>query len=125
MPCWAAWTGPPRAACTPNNYEAIINSLASVMLETGPRPGTVRTAARTQSRSCSAWIRGPRRSDQAGGRTYDDQVRHGLLDEIAGLEARYDLGRQLRLHGRDSANQVLHTHGYREYFDLAHSGASP
>ena len=116
-----------RAAASrvhPNNYEAIINSLASVMSDrdaTRHRPD-----GRPDAKPVVLGLDpGPAAVDKRVARTYDNQVRRGLLDEIAGLEARYDLGRQLRLHGRDSANQVLHTHGYREYFDLAAQRGKP
>ena len=46
-------------------------------------------------------------------------MRRGLYEEILELNHRYDLDREIRRRGADSENQVLHTHGYREYFEVA------
>lgn len=46
-------------------------------------------------------------------------MRAGLYDEICSLADRYGRDEEMRRHGRKSQNQVLHTHGYREFFELA------
>lgn len=101
----------------PNNYEAILNALAGRMAPDEARqddPG-VRTVVLGLSPA-------QRTLDQRVEQTYDAQVGLGLFDEIQALNARYELdheAREVHRRGRDSQNQVLHTHGYREYFDVA------
>jgi hypothetical protein len=51
--------------------------------------------------------------------TYDAQVQRGLRDEVLGLDERYDVLAQYRSLGQKSPNQVVHTHGYTEWFDVA------
>jgi tRNA dimethylallyltransferase len=99
----------------PNNYEAVINALAQVI------GGGQKEKSRSQAERSLvlALDPGTRAIDQRVTRTYDEQVRRGLSGEILDLEQRYDLDRELRRRGPDAANQVLHTHGYREYFELA------
>jgi tRNA dimethylallyltransferase len=99
-----------------NNYEAIINALAAVM---APGQRAARTTAAGASQVLLGLDPGPRRLDAAVVATYDEQIRRGLVTEIAELAARYDLDREYGRHGADSLNQVLHTHGYREYFEAA------
>jgi tRNA dimethylallyltransferase len=96
----------------PNNYEAIINALAAAMAPRADRrDGGVRTVVFGLSPE-------QRVLDQRVERTFDGQVSRGLLKEIEFLNARYDLDeRGAAGHNRD--NQVLHTHGYREYFEVA------
>jgi tRNA dimethylallyltransferase len=53
------------------------------------------------------------------GETFDRQLSLGLLDELDALTARYGLDEEWRRHGSTSRNQVLQTHGYREFFELA------
>ena len=107
----------------PNNYEAIINALASVMApdESRPDDAKVRTVVLGLSPV-------QRALDQRVARTYDNQVSRGLFDEIQDLNDRYDLDREVReVHkrGRESQNQVLRTHGYREYFEVAAERGKP
>jgi tRNA dimethylallyltransferase len=99
----------------PNNYEAVINALARVI------GGGQQERSRSQGvrRLVLALDPGARTVDQRVAITYDEQVRRGLFGEILDLEQRYDLDRELRRRGPDATNQVLHTHGYREYFELA------
>lgn len=98
----------------PNNYEAVINALARVM--TGAAPQRSDSSSRTLVLGLDP---GQRIVDQRVARTYDEQLRRGLLDEITALNDRYGLGDEIRSRGRGSRNQVLHTHGYREFFDVA------
>jgi len=98
----------------PNNYHAIINALGTVMAggKQNPTPNPYRHLVLV--------LDTPQRSlDGRVARAYDDQVRRGLFDEVVRLAERYDLDREVRQR-YESENQVLHTHGYREYFEVAH-----
>lgn len=114
----------------PANYEAVINALASAM---APSPGPDRPAGPGRPGPGAAGQRqvllgldpGARRVDAAVGATYDDQVRRGLVAEVADLAARYDLDREYRRVGAGSPNQVLRTHGYREFFEVAAGRGQP
>jgi tRNA dimethylallyltransferase len=114
------------AGVHPNNYEAVINALAGVLAGSRGDPAS-RGAIRTDGPApvVLGVDPGPRAVDRRVAATFADQLRRGLLGEIAGLNARYDLDAQLRRHGQDSANQVLHTHGYREFFELALERGKP
>jgi tRNA A37 N6-isopentenylltransferase MiaA len=68
---------------------------------------------------------GARVLDRRVADTYDGQVERGLFEEVKSLAARYDLDREMRQRGRASQNQVLHTHGYREYFEVAAARGKP
>jgi tRNA dimethylallyltransferase len=99
----------------PNNYEAVINALAMAMggeESAGGGNQELRTVV-------LGLDPGARAVDQRVTQTYDGQVRRGLFDEILALEERYGLQHQLRRRGPNAPNQVLHTHGYREYFEIA------
>ena len=100
----------------PHNHEAVINALAAVIGRDQERAGRRDQAMRSLVLGLDP---GARTVDQRVIRTYDGQVRRGLFDEILALDERYGLDRQLRQRGPSSVNQVLHTHGYREYFELA------
>jgi tRNA A37 N6-isopentenylltransferase MiaA len=118
---------PGRAARVhPNNYEAVINVLAAMMggqdtagSENGNRPDQPMTTV------VLGLDPGAGELDRRVARTYDRQVEQGLFDEITSLAARYGLDREIRRRGRDSQNQVLHTHGYREYFEVAVTRGKP
>lgn len=98
----------------PNNYDAVINALATLV------GGPVAKGAADDAPTLVLGVDpGQRAVDRWVAATYADQVRRGLFGEIDDLNARYDLDAQLRRYGRDSQNQVLHTHGYREFFELA------
>jgi tRNA dimethylallyltransferase len=100
----------------PNNYEAIINALATA---TAPQSDRAPAAPRT----VVLGLNPPQQLlDERVEQTFDRQVGRGLFDEILALNARYDLDQEMRAalrQGRDSQNQVLHTHGYREYYEVA------
>jgi tRNA dimethylallyltransferase len=100
----------------PNNYEAVINALAAVIGRDQETDSGRDQAVRSLVLGLDP---GARAVDQRVIRTYHGQVRRGLLDEILALDERYGLDRQLRQRGSEAPNQVLHTHGYREYFELA------
>jgi tRNA dimethylallyltransferase len=99
-----------------NNYEAVINALASVIGAATPAAAPDQARPRTVVLGLDP---GPRELDQRVVRTYDQQVGRGLYDEIQELNHRYNLDREIRRRGSDGDNQVLHTHGYREYFEVA------
>jgi tRNA dimethylallyltransferase len=103
------------ARIQPGNYEAVINALARLI------GGDQREAeSRPRVRSLVlALDPGAQATDQRVARTHDEQVRRGLFDEILDLDRRYGLDPELRRKGPSATNQVLHTHGYREYFELA------
>ena len=97
-----------------NNYDAIVNALARAMgndPERAVAPAT-RQVVFSVDRSASE-------IDQRVAATYDHQVERGLRDEVLGLDERYDLLPQYRRLGQKSPNQVVHTHGYTEWFDVA------
>jgi tRNA dimethylallyltransferase len=97
-----------------NNYDAIVNALARAMgndPERAVAPAT-RQVVFSVDRSASE-------IDQRVAATYDHQVERGLRDEVLGLDERYDVLAQYRRLGQKSPNQVVHTHGYTEWFDVA------
>lgn len=51
--------------------------------------------------------------------TLDHQLHMGLHAEVQSLDDRYALTEQFERRGVDAPNQVLHTHGYREFFEHA------
>jgi tRNA dimethylallyltransferase len=118
---------PGRAARVhPNNYEATINALATVMSTGGESAG--KRADEAAGRAATLMLGldpGARVLDQRVAGTYDRQVQRGLFEEIKSLAARYSLDREFQRRGRDSQNQVLHTHGYREYFEVAAKRGKP
>jgi tRNA dimethylallyltransferase len=52
--------------------------------------------------------------------TLDSQLRLGLYEEVIALDARYGLSQEYRRRQSQARNQVLQTHGYREFFEVAH-----
>lgn len=106
----------------PNNYEAIINALAVLMAAAPPTSQAKRDGPATVVLGIDPGLEA---LDRRVARTYAEQVRHGLFAEIEDLNARYGLDAEIRRHSRDSPNQVLHTHGYREYFELALERGKP
>lgn len=98
-----------------NNYDAIVNALAHAM---GNDPDRASTSV--AARLVVLGVDRPAADiDRRVAETYDDQVRRGLRDEILGLDERYDLASHYRRLGQKTPNQVVHTHGYTEWFDVA------
>ncbi|TDO49232.1 tRNA dimethylallyltransferase [Kribbella sp. VKM Ac-2527] len=98
-----------------NNYDAVVNALAHAMGNDPDRAGTSVAA-----RQVVLGVDRPAADiDRRVAATYDDQVRRGLRDEVLGLDERYDVMAQYRRLGQKSPNQVVHTHGYTEWFDVA------
>ncbi|TCC36897.1 tRNA (adenosine(37)-N6)-dimethylallyltransferase [Kribbella sindirgiensis] len=103
-----------------NNYDAIVNALARAM---GNDPERAVTAATRQV--VFSVDRPAADIDQRVAATYDRQVELGLRDEVLGLDERYDVLAQYRRLGQKSPNQVVHTHGYTEWFDVALDRGKP
>ncbi|WP_371405054.1 hypothetical protein OHA10_05240 [Kribbella sp. NBC_00662] len=97
-----------------NNYDAIVNALARAM---GNDPE--RAVAPATRQVVLSVDRAAAEIDQRVAATYDHQVERGLRDEVLGLDERYDVLSQYRRLGQKSPNQVVHTHGYTEWFDVA------
>jgi tRNA dimethylallyltransferase len=97
-----------------NNYDAIVNALARAM---GNDPE--RAVAPATRQVVLSVDRAASEIDQRVAATYDHQVERGLRDEVLGLEERYDVLSQYRRLGQKSPDQVVHTHGYTEWFDVA------
>jgi tRNA dimethylallyltransferase len=100
----------------PHNYTAVINALAARMASEDrvTRPERVGLAP-----VMLGLDPGPRALAKRVACTYDDQLRRGLFGEVLDLNDRYQLDTEMRRRGRGHPNQVLHTHGYREYFQVA------
>ncbi|WP_329482030.1 hypothetical protein OG555_07155 [Kribbella sp. NBC_01484] len=98
-----------------NNYDAIVNALAHAM---GNDPD--RAESPVAARQVVLAVDRPATDiDRRVAATYDEQVRRGLRDEVLGLDERYDVLAQYGRLGQKSPNQVVHTHGYTEWFDVA------
>lgn len=105
----------------PNNYVGVLDALASAMAGADGRD-----AAAAPASNVVLGLDPPQRAlDERVARTLDDQLDRGLLDEIVTLADRYDLDAEMRRRGRRSDNQVLHTHGYREFFEVAAGHGHP
>ncbi|MEU4391255.1 hypothetical protein [Kribbella sp. NPDC023855] len=104
-----------------NNYDAIVNALAHAMGNDPDRAGTS-VAARQVVLGVD---RPATEIDRRVAETYDSQVQRGLRDEVLELDERYDVLAQYRSLGQKSPNQVVHTHGYTEWFDLAVERGKP
>jgi tRNA dimethylallyltransferase len=100
----------------PHNYAAVINALAARMAA-GDR--TTRPEHFGLATVVLGVDPGPPALAQRVARTYHDQLGRGLFGEICDLNDRYRLDQE---HRRRGHNQVLHTHGYREYFEVAAEG---
>ncbi|TCC20313.1 tRNA (adenosine(37)-N6)-dimethylallyltransferase [Kribbella speibonae] len=103
-----------------NNYDAIVNALARAM---GNDPE--RSVAPATRQVVLSVDRPAADIDQRVAATYDRQVELGLRDEVLGLDERYDVLAQYRRLGQKSPNQVVHTHGYTEWFDVALDRGKP
>jgi tRNA dimethylallyltransferase len=106
----------------PNNYDGVINALAGVMAGTTsePRKGQLK-GVRTVVLGLDRPVRV---LDARVASTFARQLERGLYEEVLELSARYDLGGKLPRRSEDS-NQVLHTHGYREFWDVARERGKP
>jgi tRNA dimethylallyltransferase len=101
----------------PNNYDGVINALAGVMSDTTSKPRRQRMKG---VRSVVLGLDRPARDlDGRVAATFERQLERGLFEEVLDLSTRYDLDTEARRHSEDSSNQVLHTHGYREFWEVA------
>lgn len=108
---------PEAAARThPRNYEAIVNALVRRLDSNSDTlaPATPPFRFRTIGLD-----RGVRATEERVVRTLHEQFRRGLVEEVLWLDGRYNLVRQFAGAGKASPNQVLHTHGYREFVEYA------
>ena len=96
-----------------NNHAGVINALARVMA------GADETGLPQVDRLVLGVDRPPRDLDQRIADTFARQLAGGLYDEVLALESRYQLDDQFRQAGSSAPNQVLHTHGYTEWFVVA------
>lgn len=96
-----------------NNYEAIINALVVRMAQPGDsrRSGAPPVVLGLDP--------GHKALSRSIARTLDAQFAAGLHDEVVALAARYRLDAESQRRGRPGDNQVLRTHGYREFFAAA------
>jgi tRNA dimethylallyltransferase len=96
-----------------NNYAGVLNALARVMA------GEDETGRPQVNRLLLGVDRPPGDLDRRIAETFGRQLSAGLYDEVLQLDSRYQLQDQFR-QARDLApNQVLHTHGYTEWFEVA------
>ena len=99
----------------PHNYEAILNALVRRMASEASNE-----AATPFAFAVYGIDRVEAETDRRIETTLDDQIRDGLLEEIAELDRRYQLLEQARRPGRPR-NVASQTHGYREFIRLAAS----
>lgn len=100
----------------PHNYTAVINALAALMASEDRATRPERVGLATVMLGLDP---GPRTLAKRVACTYYDQLRRGLFGEVLDLNDRYQLDTEMRRRGRGRPNQILHTHGYREYFQVA------
>lgn len=109
----------------PNDYVGVVNALARVIAGSGA-DAPARTPDATGVRTVVLGVDRPARQlDARVAETFDRQLVAGLYDEVLDLADRYDLDAEMRRRGPRSENQVLRTHGYREFFEVAHERAKP
>lgn len=111
----------------PNDYVGVVNALARVIAGSGADPpGRTPNPDADGVRTVVLGVdRPPRQLDARVAETFDRQLVAGLYDEVLGLADRYDLDAEMRQRGPHSQNQVLRTHGYREFFEIAHESGKP
>lgn len=96
-----------------NNHAGVINALARVMA------GEDETGGAKTNRLLLGVDQPPGELDRRIAGTFARQLSAGLYDEVLQLESRYQLDDQFRQARELSPNQVLHTHGYTEWFEVA------
>jgi tRNA dimethylallyltransferase len=105
----------------PNNYDAILNAIVRRMAtnagtSVAPAPFSFSVfCMRRDFSDITARIE----------TTLDRQLRAGLVEEVSGLAHHYGLLREIRRHGAQARNVVLHTHGYREFLEHSVSRTRP
>lgn len=108
------------ARVSARSYEGTLNALVRAMHPDGGESGA----------SGYEWIvvavdRKPAALERRVAATLDRQLQSGLFDEVRALDERYALADEFARRGPASSNQVLHTHGYREFFEHARSQGRP
>ena len=101
------------ARVSQRDYEGILNALVRAM---HPDDGK---GAPTFDWMIVAVDRKPAELERRVAATLDHQLGIGLYAEVQRLDERYALTEQFERRGADAPNQVLHTHGYREFFEHA------
>lgn len=101
------------ARLSQRDYEGTVNALVRAM-----HPDE-RKGAPTFEWTVVAVDRKPADLERRVAATLDHQLQTGLHAEVQLLDERYALTEQFERRGADAPNQVLHTHGYREFFEHA------
>jgi tRNA dimethylallyltransferase len=96
-----------------NNYAGLINALARVMA------GEDETGLPQVNRLVLGVDRSPSDLDRRIAETFARQLSAGLYEEVLELDSRYQLEDQFNEGRGPAPNQVLHTHGYTEWFEVA------
>jgi tRNA dimethylallyltransferase len=109
----------------PNNYDAVINALAGLMAESASERRERAAPAKGVRTVVLGLDRQARDLDSRAAGTFDQQMERGLFEEVLDLCARYNLDEERQRRGKDSPNQVLHTHGYREFWEVASERGKP
>jgi tRNA dimethylallyltransferase len=119
----------PEAAArvSARSYEGTLNALVRAMHPDGGGGGGKSGAS---DASGYEWIvvavdRKPAALERRVAATLDRQLQSGLFDEVRALDERYALAAEFARRGPAASNQVLHTHGYREFFEQARSQGRP
>ncbi len=106
-----------------SNWEQVLTHLARALAGPGQRK---RLDAAQSYDGLLLGLEPPRSRLKAGiTRTLDSQLRLGLHEEVLALDARYGLSQEYRRWQSQARNQVLQTHGYREFFEVAYRMRAP
>ena len=122
----------PEAAArvSARSYEGTLNALVRAMHPDagGGDGGGAKPSA--SGASSYEWMvvavdRKPAALERRVAATLERQLQSGLFDEVRALDERYALAEEFAHRGPAASNQVLHTHGYREFFEHARSEGRP
>ena len=102
-----------------NNYAGVINALARVMA------GEDDAGLPQVNRLVLGVDLPPGDLDRRIAQTFARQLSAGLYDEVLQLDSRYELEDQFHQERDSAPNQVLHTHGYTEWFEVARDRGRP
>ncbi len=108
------------ARVSQRDYEGTLNALVRA-LHPDDTKGAPAFGGPTFKWMVVAVDRKPAELERRVAATLDHQLQTGLYAEVQLLDERYALAEQFERRGADAPNQVLHTHGYREFFEHAHS----
>ena len=104
------------------SYEGTLNALVHAM---HPDDDGAKRGASGYEWIVVAVDRKPAALERRVAATLDRQLQSGLFDEVRALDERYALAEEFARRGPAASNQVLHTHGYREFFEHARSQGRP